>query len=180
MVAEPSLVMTIDSLDFDSLLAEHANRVYGFVYRLVGSECVDDACQEAWLAIYRALPGFRGEAKVSTWLLSIAHRVCLKQRRRLRLAPGPEPPEELVDPGPSPEHRALDAELAQVVRDAIDQLPAGQREVVHLRQLESYSYVEIADVLELPLGTVRSRLHYGMARLAELLAPYLETPHEAD
>ncbi|MBI2298418.1 MAG: sigma-70 family RNA polymerase sigma factor, partial [Armatimonadetes bacterium] len=179
MAAELHLMSTPDTLDFDRLVRAHAARVYGFVHRLVGADLADDVCQDVWLAIYRALPGYRGEGKLTTWMLGIAHRVCGRKRRRRRLAADDEAAlSELPDERAGPERRILDAELAKVVRAAIDMLPPGQREAVHLRQLEGCSYDEIAAILTVPVGTVRSRIHYGMMRLAELLAPYLESPHD--
>ncbi len=179
MAADPLPTVPPSRPGFDELLSTHARRVYGFVYRLVGPELVEDACQEVWIAVYRALPRFRGEARVTTWLLAIAARVCHKLTRRHRLVlVGEDDAPEPVAEAPGPEAEALRGELAQVVRVAIDQLPDGRREVVHLRQIEGLSYDEIARVLDIPVGTVRSRLHHGMARLAELLAPYLETIDE--
>lgn len=177
MAAEPTPTRPHEL--FDSLLREHAARVYALVHRLVGATEAADVCQEVWLAIYRALPAYRAEAKVTTWMFTIAARVCEKQRRRRRL--------ELVDESAvdglpaavgEPAATVLHDELARQVRAAIDQLPSGQREAVHLRYLEDCSYDEIARILNIPIGTVRSRLHNGLARLAELLHPYLETTDE--
>lgn len=181
LAADPLPATAEPETDFDDLLRTHAARVYGVVHRLVGAELADDACQEVWLAIHKALPSFRGDAKLTTWMYGVAARVCGKLRRRRRLVVvTPEPDTEPPDPGPGPEADALRGELAKRVRAAIDGLPEGQREVVHLRQIEDLSYAEIAEVLGIPVGTVRSRLHHGMARLAEALAPYLaESPGEA-
>jgi RNA polymerase sigma-70 factor (ECF subfamily) len=176
MAAQPQPASRADAAEFDALLTRHGGAVYGFVRRLVGAEAAEDLTQEAWLAIWRALPGFRGEAKVTTWMFTIAARACDRHRRRARLALVTDDDlGDLDDHRPGPEGRLLDQELAQVVRDAIDSLPARMREAVHLRCLEDQSYAEIAQVLGVPVGTVRSRLHYGMARLADRLAPYLET-----
>ncbi len=179
MAAEPepsTLTLTpgVAVEPFDVLLARYGPRVYGFVRRLVGPEQADDAAQEAWVAIYRALPGYRGEAQLSTWMLTIAARCCRRQRRsRLTLADEHQA-EDLADSTATPAQAALSRELGEVVREAIDRLPAGQREAVHLRCIEELSYDDIARVLGIPIGTVRSRLHHGTARLATLLAPYLE------
>lgn len=180
VVAEPRpLTMAVDH-DFDTLLTRYGARLYGFVHRLAGAEAAEDLCQEAWVAIYRALPSFRGDAKVTTWMFAIAARVCDRQRRRARLTLVEDADTDShADERPGPEADALRCELALQVRAAIDQLPRGQREAVHLRCIEDLSYAEIADVLSIPLGTVRSRLHHGMSRLADLLEPYLETSHDA-
>jgi len=177
LAADPLPATAEPETDFDDLLRTHAARVYGVVYRLVGADMAEDACQEVWLAIHKALPNFRGDSKLTTWMFGVAARVCGKLRRKRRLQiVAPEPALEPADPGPGPEADALRSELAMRVRAAIDGLPEGQREVVHLRQIEDLSYAEIAEVLHIPVGTVRSRLHHGMAKLAEALAPYLAEP----
>ena len=173
MAADPIPVTGNPNLEFDELLRTHASRVYGVVHRLVGLESAEDACQEVWLAIHKALPSYRGEAKLTTWMYGVAARVCSKLRRKRRLAVVPQLEADPLDPRPGPEDQALGGELTDRVREAIDALPDGQREVVHLRQLEDLSYAEIAEVLNIPVGTVRSRLHHGMARLTEALQPYL-------
>ena len=177
MAAEPA-PMRRDEY-FDTLLRSHAARVYALVHRLVGAAEAADIVQEVWLAIYRALPGFRAESKVTTWMFTIAARVCEKQRwrRRLELVDA-EVADTLPTADGEPDVDLLRAELAQHVREAIDQLPPGQREAVHLRYLEDCSYDEIATILNIPVGTVRSRLHNGLARLADVLQPYLETTDE--
>lgn len=174
--------MQTDQDAFDALLAEHAARVYAFVHRLVGADHAEDVCQDVWVEVYRAYPHFRGEARVSTWLLAIAARVCGRHRRRRRARPPTDDVaalSEAPDERPGPERCVLDAELATIVRQAVDMLPDGQREAIHLRQLEGCSYAEVAAILDVPLGTVRSRIHHGMAKLADLLGPYLEITHEA-
>lgn len=181
MAAELSPVMPRVTDTFDELLREHAARVYGFVSRMVGPEAAEDVCQDVWVSVWRAWPRFRGEAKLTTWLLAIAGRVCGKQRRRLRRSPPPDETaaEALPEPTGGPELRLVAGELAERVRAAIDALPPGQRETVHLRLLEELSYEEIAVVLQIPIGTVRSRLHHGTARLATALRPYLEGSDDA-
>ncbi len=177
MAPDPPLTGRPSRADFDEVVAAYAPRVYAFVHRLVGGEDAEDAAQDVWIAVYRALPSYRGHARFSTWLFGVAVRVCGKRRRRRRLAQVEEAAAaNLASGDPSPETAALRRELAAVVRHAIDLLPPGQREAVHLRQLEECSYAEIAAILNVPLGTVRSRLHLGMARLTELLTPYVVEP----
>ncbi|MCC7493235.1 MAG: sigma-70 family RNA polymerase sigma factor [Fimbriimonadaceae bacterium] len=167
--------------DFETIFQQYGRRVYGLVQRLVGAATAEDATQEVWIAVYRALPRYRGEARLSTWLFSLTARQCSKWRRRQR-AEAEELSDELPAPDPPPEARLLTAELASRVRGAIDALPEHQRVAVHLRLVEGCSYAEVAAILAIPVGTVRSRLHHGTARLAAQLAPYLApTPlHDAD
>lgn len=180
MAPDPGLRPVDEVPAFDELLARYGPRVYAFCCRLAGAEAAEDLAQEVWLAVYRALPKFRGQSKPTTWLFGIAVRVHGKQRRRRRVETVTEQAAaELADGDPAPDQRLLADELAAKVREAIDRLPPGQREVVHLRQLEGLAYAEIAEVLKIPVGTVRSRLHHGMSTLADRLAPYLEIQHVA-
>ena len=173
-----------ERLDFDALLDRYSPRLFAFVHRLAGAEAgretVEDLAQEAWIAIYHALPTWRGEASITTWMFSIAARVCARRRPRPRLRlVDDESADERPDGHADPVAVALQSELAEVVRAGIDRLPPGQREAVHLRCLEDLSYAEIAAVLDVPIGTVRSRLHHGTARLADLLAPYMEIRNDS-
>jgi len=163
--------------DFDDLLRTHAARVYGVVHRLVGADLADDACQEVWLAIHKALPNFRGDSKLTTWMFGVAARVCGKLRRKRRLVIlAPEPDSEPPDPGLGPEADALRGELARHVRAAIDGVAGGatrsgasatDRRPLVRRDRRGAQH---------PGGTVRSRLHHGMVKLAKALAPYLAEP----
>ena len=126
-----------------------------------------DATQEIFLRVWRGLAGFRGEAKLSTWVFQIAwNYLRLHRRRRGRrdriLVPVPDR-EQLVlemapDPGPDPERLATGGDLLQRVERAIHRLPELHRVILWLRDGEGRSYQEIADVLDIPVGTVRSRL----------------------
>ncbi len=161
-------------------------RLRGPVWRLALRFCRDreealDATQEVFLRVWRALPGFRGEAQVSTWVYRIAWNVLLSRarRERRRAARAVELPlleaemaQRLRDPAPDPERRAEAAdELAQVAA-AIARLPEPHRAVLWLRDGEGLTYAEIARALDVPLGTVRSRL----ARARELLRRAMEDP----
>ena len=171
-----------DDEAFDSLLERYERRVYGLVCRLVGEDRAEDGVQEVWLSAYRSLPQFRGEAQFRTWLFGVTMKVCAAHRRRDgRRTPmasfsdvAPEEYLSVPDQSGDPEQTVLREELRRVVRQAIATLPPPHRVVVHLRQSEGLSYQEIAEVLGIPLGTVRSRLHYAMEKLATLLRPYME------
>jgi len=138
---------------------------------LGGSNCLF-RLEEVFLRAHRALAGFRGEAKLSTWLCGIAARLCLNRlasggRRMIR--DGEEMltriPSGEADPATSLERSELSAALHQ----AIAELPDDRRVIVVLRDLEGLSYEEIARALELELGTVRSRLHRARMDLKDKL-----------
>lgn len=130
-----------------------------------------DATQEIFLRVWRGLAGFRGEAKLSTWVFQIAWNYLRGYRRRhgRHLSAVVDRSEEVVartpDPGPGPERRALSTDLLQRVTGAMDTLPEHYRVVLWLRDGEDLSYAEIAEVLDVPIGTVRSRLARARAEL---------------
>jgi RNA polymerase sigma-70 factor (ECF subfamily) len=137
--------------------------VYGVALRMLGNRAeAEEVAQETFLRAHRALPDFRAEARLGTWLYAIASRLCLNRlaapERRLARAD-----DEAVAAAPSPEPDASAtlerAELEAALRQAVAALPEERRIVVILRDFEGLSYEEIAEVLALEPGTVRSRLH---------------------
>jgi len=133
-----------------------------------------DACQEIFLRVWKGLPNFRGEAKLSTWVFQIAwnylrwHR--RKKNRGLAVVSdaddgGTSVIERMPDPSPDPERRAGSAELLGRVGGALRTLSEHHRAVLWLRDGEELSYEEIAAVLDVPIGTVRSRLARARAQL---------------
>lgn len=150
---------------FDEVYERFRRPIWRLARRLTESdEEAFDATQEIFLRIWRGLGGFRGESKLSTWVFQIAWNYLRghNRRRGRHLRAITEQSEELVarapDPAPGPERRAVSSDLLDRVTLAMDELPEHYRIVVWLRDGEDLSYSEIADVLDLPIGTVRSRL----------------------
>ncbi|MBI3909539.1 MAG: sigma-70 family RNA polymerase sigma factor [Armatimonadetes bacterium] len=164
-----------DRSAFDDLVERHRRRVYSLACRLVGVAEADDLAQEVFIEAYRALPSFRRQSAFSTWLYRITVHVCSHHLRRRR-SESIGLDERQVDGyrGHDPERQALSGELCAQVRQAIDGLPCKLRVVIVLRDLHQLSYEEIAEVLGIPIGTVRSRLHYATQRLAADLRSYVE------
>ncbi len=136
----------------------------------------EEVAQEAFVRAHRALGEFRGDAKLSTWLYAITSRLCLNrlasgERRMTRQ--GEDALLRLSDAGPRPDAALERRELESALGRAIAELPEDRRIVVVLRDIEGLSYEEIAQVLELELGTVRSRLHRARADLKEKLERFL-------
>ncbi|MEP6659319.1 MAG: RNA polymerase sigma factor [Acidimicrobiales bacterium] len=167
-----------DRSALDRLLRRHVDRVHGLARRLMGSEAdAADAAQEALIAAVRGLPRFDGRSTFSTWLYRITTNSCLDElRRRSRR---PDPRAEL------PEPRAGGPTVASAVSDRLDiesalrTLPMEFRTAVVLRDLCELDYAEIADVLGIPPGTVRSRIARGRAALSRALGnpePTTERP----
>jgi len=155
-------------VDFGEVYEQFKLPVWRLARRLTGNdEEALDTTQEIFLRVWRGLPGFRGDAKLSTWVFQIAWNYLRAHRRRMGrnlqfISDGINGESDLVsivrDRQADPERRATSAELLERVDKALDELPEHLRAVVWLRDGEGLSYREIADTLDLPIGTVRSRL----------------------
>jgi len=168
-----------DAVAFDRLVELHGPRVYNLAYRMLGNaEDAQDVSQEAFLRIYDALPRFRGEASFTTWMYRIVTNVCrdeLSRRRRrpptlteLEVDDGDGAAlDELLTTGESAEDCVLRQERHQALHQAITALPAPFRAVLVLYDLQGFSYDEIAEMLRVNLGTVKSRLNRARNLLRE-------------
>ncbi|NIM07316.1 MAG: sigma-70 family RNA polymerase sigma factor [Armatimonadetes bacterium] len=158
----------------EALVRRYQDRTYRLAYDLLGNhEDALDASQEALVAMLRSLPSFRGEARFHTWFYRLTVNICLMQRRRLltrtriltNLAA-----RELDSPSQfDPESAALGSEIQSAVREHLRQLPPALRAIIVLREIEGFSYDEIAEVLRIPLGTVQSRLSRARSLLRKAL-----------
>ena len=167
-----------DDRAFDALVDRYAARVYAICRRYFGSnEEAEDAAQATFLAVYRGISGFRSQAAFSTWLYRVATNAChdlarrnARQPRTVSLDGGRsaamgEPHDEAVL------DRLAATELQSDLQAALRQLEAEQREAVVLRDIVGASYADIAARQGVAIGTAKSRVHRGHARLAELLEP---------
>jgi RNA polymerase sigma-70 factor (ECF subfamily) len=135
----------------------------------------EEVAQEVFLRVHRALPGFRGEAALSTWLYAITSRLCLNRLKAPHRRRRAEAELDVVaDPAPGPGADLETAERDAALQRAIAALDDEARIVVVLRDVEGLSYEEIAAALELPIGTVRSRLHRARTALKESLRRWLD------
>jgi len=183
-----------DRQAFGELMQRYQDRVYSLAYRLIGDrEEAADAAQDAFLNAYRALGSFRGESAFYTWLFRIAVNAARSRQRRMSLhatqrsldAPGDANSQRANDPvsalravGPDPAEEAGRAERKRLVEEALARLDADQRALIVLRDLEGKNYAEIAELLDCPRGTVKSRLHRARMALRELLAPVIARSSE--
>jgi RNA polymerase sigma-70 factor (ECF subfamily) len=166
-------LQTSDPRAFEEFVIAYQHRVFAVAARMLGNRAeAEEIAQEVFLRVHRAIGGFRGDAKLSTWVYAITSRLCLNRlattERRLtreddeilaRVPGGGEGADEAL------ERRQRQAALHQ----AIAALPEDRRIVVILRDVEGLSYEEIAQALELEPGTVRSRLHRARLELKERL-----------
>lgn len=162
-----------DRFALDQLLRHHYDRIHAVCRRVAGSsKDADDACQEALIKIVRSLPRFDGRSSFATWAYRIATNASLdelrkRQRRPALHAVGEDERPETVDPSA---HR-YDESLADrfLLDDALDRLPEDLRIAVVLRDVADLDYAEIAETLDVPVGTVKSRISRGRAALASSL-----------
>lgn len=165
-----------ESSAFDVLVARWEDRIRGACYRFLGSEEeARDVAQEAFLKAYRAIGGFKREARFSSWLYQIATNLCRDRlrRRRTRATVSIEEMEEtggaIAETRPGVDERLLRDDLARVVRRAIEALAEEQREVLVLKEYEGLTFLEIAQALDVPVSTVKTRLYRGLAQLRQRL-----------
>src|SRR5919197_4413652 len=153
---------------FTLLMQRHERRVYNLAYRMLGGpEDARDATQDAFLSCFRHLPAFRGDAAISTWLHRIVINACYDLARRRK--PAASLDNDLVEPPATGDHAERAAAAADVQR-ALLEIPADFRVVLILHELQDLPLDEIAQALEVPVGTVKSRLHRGRVALGRVLA----------
>jgi RNA polymerase sigma-70 factor (ECF subfamily) len=173
---------------FSSLVHEYQHKVFGFVMRSLrcDRETAADLSQEVFLRAYRGLRGFDGQARFSTWLHKIALNVCISDYRARRtqkrgrwtfsldapIAGTDDLAAGLPASSSGPSDGAYHREIAAAVRAAVDELPDEFRQAVLLRDLQNLSYEEIGEILGVPPGTVRSRIHRGRLILQHKLREY--------
>ncbi|MEA3076559.1 MAG: eukaryotic-like serine/threonine-protein kinase [Actinomycetota bacterium] len=160
-----------DGAALDALLRRHADRIAAVCRRVVGNDAdAQDATQEALIAIVRGLPRFDGRAAFSTWAFRVATNACLDELRRRRRRPEPVDDDTLDVIGHVPSAGAIERIGDRADIDAaLATLPVEFRAAVVLRDLLGFDYAEIGQILEVPPGTVRSRIARGRAGLAAVL-----------
>lgn len=171
---------------FDALTRAYEKRVYNFAYRLCGHyDDANDIGADAFVRVFQAIRLFKGSSQFSTWLFRIVINVYLDRRKRalnkqhLSLQEYIAMEEsslvrQIEDPAPQPSEIAEKRERHEMLQEAIGSLPDYQRAMIVLYHTESKSYEEIAEILSLPIGTVKSRLNRARLVLREKLEPLKE------
>jgi len=163
-----------DVESFNQLILRWERPIYALAYRVIGrEEEARDVCQEAFLRAFRALPGFKGQAKFSSWLYRITLNLCRDWIRRQRRAPVSQMPEDVdlaemaASRGPveSIEDLVARRELSAVVEEAMARLPEEQRTAIILKEYHGMTFQEIAELQGCPLSTVKTRLYQGLSVL---------------
>jgi RNA polymerase sigma-70 factor (ECF subfamily) len=163
-----------DLESFNQLVIRWERPIYALAYRVIGRE--DDArdvAQEAFLRAFRALKGFKGQAKFSSWLYRITLNLCRDWIRRERRTPVPQAPEGVdivelageAEPSESIEDLVARREIGRAVAKAMALLPEEQRTAIVLKEYHGLTFQEIAELLNCPLSTVKTRLYQGLTVL---------------
>ena len=172
---------------FGELFARHRDRLWAVALRTLGHpEDAADALQDALIAAFRRAGSYRGEAAVTTWLHRIVVNACLDRARHNKVRAADALPDDLesyagrgavvtADADPDPEQAAELSERRRQVLAALATLPADQRAALVLVDMEGYPVAEVAQMLDCPVGTIKSRCARGRARLAPLLGALRET-----
>jgi RNA polymerase sigma-70 factor (ECF subfamily) len=174
-----------DKAAFDLLVRKYQHRVLKLVSRFVNDTAeAEDVAQEAFLKAYRALPAFRGDSAFYTWLYRIAintakNALVSNRRRPVDFDLDLQDPEQhdrqaMLKDADTPEGVLLTDEIREVVEQALEQLPDDLRTAIVLRELEGLSYEEIAEAMDCPVGTVRSRIFRAREAIDKKLKPLLD------
>jgi RNA polymerase sigma-70 factor (ECF subfamily) len=180
-----------DSAAFDLLVRKYQNRVVALIGRYIHdwSEC-QDVAQETFLRAYRALGNFRGDAQFSTWL----HRIAVNTAKNHLVAHKRRPPGDDIDiddaeqfesalrlrDNDTPERELMRQEMEQTVMSAVEALPEELRAAITLREVDGMSYEEIAQHMQCPIGTVRSRIFRARDAIDARLRPLMDAPRERE
>ena len=166
-----------DPQAFEEILKLYEKKVYNLTYRMMGNhEDANDLAQEAFIRVYQSIDQFRGDARFSTWLYRIATNVCLDElrKRSRRQAESLDEPvrtqdgsvmREIPDWSDNPEEALNRREIQSMVQTGIQSLPEEQKTALILRDLQGHTYEEIAEMLDISLGTVKSRINRGRMAL---------------
>jgi RNA polymerase sigma-70 factor, ECF subfamily len=176
-----------DKAAFDLLVSKYQRKIFRLLSRLIRDQAeVEDVAQEAFIKAYRALPNFRGDSAFYTWLYRIAintakNHLVSRGRRAPTTTEADIEEAETFDDGDhlrdlnTPESMLLTKQVGEAVNRAIDQLPEDLRTAIVLREIEGLSYEEIAESMNCPIGTVRSRIFRAREAIAQELKPVLDT-----
>ena len=173
-----------DKRAYNLLVSKYQQKILRLVSRFIRDrmEC-EDVTQEAFIKAYRALPNFRGESAFYTWL----YRIAVNTAKNYLVSASRRPPSQDLDAGEAdhsaagvnfvelntPESALMNAELLAVIRETIRDLPDNLREAIVYREFDGMSYEEIADVMDCPIGTIRSRIFRARETLEQAMAPFI-------
>jgi RNA polymerase sigma-70 factor, ECF subfamily len=169
-----------DTESFEILVRRHQKTTFNLIYRFVGDyDEATETAQEVFLSAYKSIQQFRGDASFSTWLYRIAFNHASTRREslhnKLKREVALDDTVILVDGGADPAASAERREIQQCVQQALNSLDRDDAQIILLRDLQDVRYEDIAQTLDVPVGTVKSRLHRARQALRASLAPYFST-----
>jgi RNA polymerase sigma-70 factor, ECF subfamily len=169
-----------DTESFEILVRRHQKTTFNLIYRFVGDyDEATETAQEVFLSAYKSIQQFRGDASFSTWLYRIAFNHASTRRQslhsKLKREVALDDTVILVDGGADPAASAERREIQQCVQQALNSLDRDDAQIILLRDLQDVRYEDIAETLDVPVGTVKSRLHRARQALRASLAPYFST-----
>lgn len=168
-----------DTQSFEILVRRHQNTTFNLIYRFLGDyDEATETAQEVFLSAYSSIQQFRGDANFATWLYRIAFNHASSRRKSLnsKLQRHVALEDEVVaDCSADPETSAERREIQQCVQQALNSLNRDDAQIILLRDLQDVRYEDIAETLDVPVGTVKSRLHRARQALRASLAPYFST-----
>jgi len=172
--------------DFEKLINHYTRYAYKIAYGILLNRAdAEEVVQEAFLTVYQRLAGLKNSEAFPSWLAKIITNLCFKQAQKnrphisLENLSADESKLPAARPDTEPETALLNEEKDALIRRAVRELPLGYRAALVLREFEGYSYTEIAAIMDIPPGTVKSRLHKARALLAEKLGPEREVYDDA-
>lgn len=162
---------------FEQLILQYEKRIYNYCYRMTNNqEDAEDLAQEVFIKVYKSLHSFKGSSQFSTWIYRIAYNTCVDKFRKekmvlVSLTQNDEEDKDMDLPShePLPEDQIVSREQYQALRECISTLKPEYKTAVILRDIQNYTYEEIADILNIPLGTVKSHISRGRAALRDAL-----------
>ncbi|PHS20182.1 MAG: RNA polymerase sigma factor RpoE [Kangiella sp.] len=173
-----------DKKAFDILVIKYQNKIFSIISRFISDHAeVNDVAQDAFIKAYKALPNFRGESAFYTWI----YRIAINTAKNYLTARGRRPPSSDIDSQEaetytiggslqehaSPETLLMRDQLKKVIFDTIDSLPGDLKTAITLREIEGMSYEEIAESMDCPVGTVRSRIFRARETIDEQIKPLI-------
>lgn len=180
-----------DTSAFQVLVDRHGTRVYNFILRRTGGnrEAAEDLLQDTFLRVVHRAASFKQQSKFTTWLYTIARNLCIDAARKARYrnharldqplskseAEGATLLDRVPSPNPGPDVETRDRRFRRALDVALDALPEEQRDVFIMREFEGLKFREIADVMDIPENTVKSRMRYALQALKTALASFEET-----
>jgi RNA polymerase sigma-70 factor (ECF subfamily) len=156
---------------FSELYRRLQRPLFGYLMKLVRErEMVEDVLNETMMEVWRQASRFEGRASVNTWVFSIAHhRAVSRLRKKRETALDEEQAAAIEDDAPTPDQNAMTGDMSRLIAELMEQLSFEHREILHLAYYQEFSVQEIADALDLPANTVKTRMFYARQRLKVLL-----------